>query len=368
MSKRIRIVAHVDSHIVGGAELSLTTLLGELDQRFAVDLVATDAAVAERIADNSRVNRVRVIDRVGSQADVRTVLAQIAAVRELKPDIVHVNRTWIWSGQIGIFAGLLARGARVVAVEHTQPFPSQRRFQPQRRRAVAKRLAALVAVGERSARLMEKYLGLPPDTVRTIHNGVEVTDFEPPRPLDGRAPLVGAIGRVSREKGYRDLLAVLERMPEARVIVVGEGPERDELAMAAISAGFGDRLELVGWQEEPLDWLRTFDILAAPSRAEGSPPLTALEAMMAGVPVVVADVGSVSEAVIDGKTGLLVPPRDPAALAAAVEQLLGDDKRRQLLAENARDLVVHDFSAPAMAARFESLYDELCATNGGSHN
>ena len=122
--------------------------------------------------------------------------------------------------------------------------------------------------------------------------------------------------------------------------------------------GVSDRVEWRGWQEEPRSSLSSLDVVAFPSRFEGF-PLAILETLLARSAVVATDVGSISEAVIDGETGLLVPPDDSAALAAAIRRLLTDGPLCSRLGENGRRLVLERFTAEHMTRAFESLYDEL---------
>ncbi|HVV90910.1 MAG TPA: glycosyltransferase [Solirubrobacterales bacterium] len=354
----IRIAAHVDAETLGGAERSLATLLRHLDPRFQVDLIVTDAAVGEFLAANREVGQVIVCPPVRSDLELGGIAAQLSAIRRLRPDVVHVNRNWIWAGQTGILGGLLSRGARVVGVEHAEPLPTGSRRLRLSRRLLATRMAAIVAVGDATARLIESYIGLPRGSVRTIHNGVEVLSQGTEARLH-RTPRIGAIGRLAEEKGFEDLPHVLRAVEGAELLVVGEGEERGKLEALAGELGVADRFHLVGWRDDPVELLRTFDVLVQPSRREGSPPLAALEAMMVGVPVVAANVGSVNEAIEDDRTGILVPPRDPAALGAAVASLLGDPPRRARLASAARERIMEEFTATQMAARFEALYDEI---------
>jgi glycosyltransferase involved in cell wall biosynthesis len=113
-----------------------------------------------------------------------------------------------------------------------------------------------------------------------------------------------------------------------------------------------------GWSEGPRGYLSSLDVFALPSRFEGF-PLAVLEALLARSAVVAADVGSVSEAVRDGETGLLVPPEDPTALAEAIRRVLADGELRQRLGEQGRRLVLERFTADHMTRAFESLYDEM---------
>jgi glycosyltransferase involved in cell wall biosynthesis len=113
-----------------------------------------------------------------------------------------------------------------------------------------------------------------------------------------------------------------------------------------------------GWSDEPRRHLTTFDLYVLPSRIEGF-PLAVVEAMLAGLPVVASTVGSVADAVLDGETGLLVPAENPEALASAVGTLLADPDRMRAMGNRGRELARRQFTATAMAARFESLYQEL---------
>jgi len=126
----------------------------------------------------------------------------------------------------------------------------------------------------------------------------------------------------------------------------------------ASELGVAGRVRWEGWVHEPRRRLQTFDVLAVPSRFEGF-PLVVLEALLARTAVVAADVGSVGEAVVDGETGLLVPPHDAGALAAALGRALADPVLRSRLGEAGRRRVLDSFTAEHMAHGFERLYDEL---------
>ena len=137
-------------------------------------------------------------------------------------------------------------------------------------------------------------------------------------------------------------------------------PLRAEVEEALRENGAARRTHLLGWRADAAELLPAFDVLVLPSWREGV-PLAALEAMAAGVPVVASRVGGMPDVLRDGETGVLVPARDPAALAAALASLLADGARRRALADGAgRDLKAR-FSAPAMARAYLDLYGAAAA-------
>ena len=355
----IRLVVSSRAKLIGGAEHTLGTLLHNLDERYSVSLVTASAEVADFLAAHRRPRRVTILPKRGDQ-DLRATIPRLrAAFAKDEPHLVHVNRTWLWDRPVDIAAATLVRGAKVVVVEHTQSLPTRSRRQRQFRQRLSERIDAMVSVSDAAAREAERYIGLPPGTVRTIHNGVEPADPLPVgRPL-GRPVTIGAVGRLSWEKGYEYLPPILRQLGDARALIVGDGPDREKLSRLALAEGVADRFEMVGWQHDVDPWFPRFDFLLAPSRSEGSPPLAALQAMTVGVPVVATDVGGIPEAIDDHQTGILVPPADTEAMVAAIDELIVDDGLRRQIATAARERARRDFSAPEMARRFEALYAEI---------
>jgi glycosyltransferase involved in cell wall biosynthesis len=337
----------------------LRTLLGELDSAIEVTVIGTDAAVVEAISASRPGTATLVLQAVRSRSDLRAIAAHIRAVRRLRPDIFQANLISPWSCRYGLLAAFLTRGTQVIAVEHL-PGPATAEFPPRRKRLFSKRLDGHVAVGERTARELEQRIGIPVGSIRVIPNGIRDRRLAPPeQPRPGM--IVGSLGRLDTQKGYDVLIEAVPQLPPGtRVVLVGDGPERSSLQSQAERLGVADRVRFVGWREDARDYLATFDLFALPSRFEGL-PLAVLEAMLASVPVVAADVGSVAEAVVQGATGVLVPPEDVDALAAALAALLKDADRRAQLGEAGRALALERFTAEAMARRYEELYGELLA-------
>ncbi len=352
----MRLIAYTDNVELGGADISMAHVLARLDPATEVTVVGVAAPIVERVASARPGAATRLVPRPRSDRDWRSLRAHLDALRAVAPDVVHVNLASPWSCQYCVAAAALTRRARVVAVYQLAVPPLGGR------QRLAKRLTSLavgrhVGVGERTSREVEELVGLARGSVQTIHNGVPDGPIAAvARPRSG--PLIGAIGRLERQKGFDTLIRALADLDHAALLIVGDGSERGRLEAIAREVGVAERILWVGWCDDPRAYLPAVDVLALPSRFEGF-PLAVLEALLARTAVVAADVGSVREAVVDGKTGLLVPPDDPGALAAALRRLLADELLRRRLGENGRRLVLDRFTADRMAAGFESLYREL---------
>jgi len=353
----VRLVAYTDNVELGGADLSMSHLLARLDPRIEVTVLGVSRPIVERVAAARPVAGIRVAPRPRDGHDLRSLAAHLSVLRQIRPDIVHANLSSPWSCQYAIAAAGMLRRPRVVAV-YQLPRPPVSERQRRMKRLTSRAVTRHVGVGERTSREVEELLRLEPYSATTIHNGVP--DEPPPRPLPppGPFPLIGAIGRVEFQKGLDTLIRALAKIPSGTLVLVGDGSERVHLETLARDLGVSDRIIWTGWSDEPRAYLPSFDVFALPSRFEGF-PLALLEALLARSAVIATDVGSVPEAVLDGETGLLVQPDDPAGLAAALRRLLADGELRGRLGDNGRRLVLDRFTAEHMTRGFESLYREL---------
>lgn len=172
-------------------------------------------------------------------------------------------------------------------------------------------------------------------------------------------PVVGTVGRLIERKGQFDLLRAWPRIsanhPDATLVVVGYGPERGALESLAAELGVAASVRFVGARDDVPAVLDLLDVFAFPSHWEGQPGAV-LEAMAAGLPIVATEIDGTTELLTDGETGVLVPPREPSALAAAVDALLSDPERMAALGRAARAAAYEQFSLRSMVAEFEQLY------------
>jgi len=333
-------------------------LLEALDPAFRVTVAGVEPTVVERVAAARQGAAVELVPLMKGKLDVSGFAARMRALRRLRPDVFHANLHTPVASRYAVLAALLTPGVRVVVVEHLASRNPPTRGQRLMKRLAARRIAAHVAVGEGVARSIEAMFGLQPGSMRVIHNAVPDQQLEQrPRLREGR--IVGSLGRLDRQKGYDVLVRALAQLPsDVSAVVVGDGPERDALHELAATLGVDGRFVVTGWKEDARDELTAFDVFALPSRFEGF-PLALLEAMLAGLPPVATDVGSVAEAIVDGQTGLLVKSDDVDGLAAALLGLLDDEQRAEQLGQAARAHVLANFSPAVPAKAFEALYKEI---------
>jgi len=217
--------------------------------------------------------------------------------------------------------------------------------------------------------------GLPAERISVIHNGVDLRAFARPDSsgevrrawrLPEAAPVLVTIGRLAPTKGHADLLhalAILVRDPgwrELRLLVVGAGPLLSELRRLAERLELAQRTVFAGFQRDVLPSLQAAEVFVLPSVQEGL-SLSALEAMALGKPVVACRVGGTPEVVVDGETGILVAPGQPAELARALDQLLSNPDQARAMGAAGQRRVQEAFDLEKMVTRIEGVYQRLVA-------
>ncbi|WP_149547165.1 GT4 family glycosyltransferase PelF [Streptomyces marokkonensis] len=229
------------------------------------------------------------------------------------------------------------------------------------------RRAALITPGNRYNRLWEEQGGADPGSIRTVYNGVDPQAFPPAGPEPER-PTLSWAGRVDPIKDLETLIRavalVRAERPDVRLRLFGGTPRggeayRERCEELAAGLGHGDAVTFEGRVDDIKDAYAAGSVVMLSSISEGF-PFTLIEAMSCGRATVSTDVGGVREAV--GDTGLVVPPRDPAAMAAAALQLLGDPARRGAMGEAARLRVIEQFTLRRTVDTFRAIYLELSGT------
>lgn len=276
----------------------------------------------------------------------------------------HMHYAALWGRLGAMIAGIPVR----VVTEHGREL-WKNRLQVGLDRWLARHTCRHIAVSEDGLRLRIAREKVAPDRIVLIPNGVDL-----PALADGGAgrrrvraelgladsqPVVGTVGRVVPPKGYEHLLAALvtlrARFPSLRWLLVGDGPDLPGLLAAAERAGMRGDLLAVGLRSDIGDLLAAMDVFVMSSVREGL-PVALLEAMAAGRPIVVTDVGGMPDAIAHGHNGLVVPPADPAALAEAIGGLLANPDAAARLAAAARATAEERYSIASVARRIEDVY------------
>lgn len=288
-------------------------------------------------------------------------------IRMVRPDLVHTH-----ASLAGRLAARLSGVRALVYTKHGLASSEEAFVQVRGRRRLANALASrllsdrIIAI----SRAVERELaaqGADPRRITVVYNGVDLDGPATgvsvrPAGIPEGDPLVGMVGRLSPEKGYRYFLEaaalVRPRKPGARFVIVGGGPERGEIADKVRELGLDGVLLMTGFRADVGEIMGALDVLVLASTAEGL-GLVILEAMAAGKPVVATRVGGIPEAVEDGVTGLLVPPGDPGAMAGAILALAADRARAAEMGRAGRKRVEEKFSGRAMAEETARIYREV---------
>jgi glycosyltransferase involved in cell wall biosynthesis len=215
--------------------------------------------------------------------------------------------------------------------------------------------------------------GVPADRITTVHDGVNLGWIDKQPIVDARAtfwmphgaPVVGNVAALVPHKGQKHLVAAAAKVhreePDARVVIVGEGELREPLERQIKDLGLERHVYLAGFRSDALGLMKSFDLFAMSSITEGLGSAM-LEAMACRRAIVATRAGGIPEVVVDGQTGLLVPPHDDGALAAAIVRVLRDPGLRQALGEAGRKRVEDEFSAERMVAKTVAVYEERLRT------
>ena len=310
-------------------------------------------------------------------ADLRTAAAIAAQIRRFRPDIVHTHLSK--AGLVGRTAAALTTPAATVHTFHGTVFGgyfgTQMSGAIQRiERGLGHRTTRILALSERQRLELLDFRIAPPERIRIVPLGIDLTRFadldrEAARRrlgIPGDEALVLAIGRLvpikRLDRLVRAFAAVHSANPRARLRLVGDGSERASLEAQVRATGLGDAIAFSGWSSAAPDWYAAADIVALTSEREGT-PLALIEAAAAALPVVATDAGGVADIVEDGATGFVVPPDDDALLADRLGVLLGDAPLRARFGAAGRARSSR-WSAERLVGDLERVYEEILAERG----
>ena len=374
MTRRLRVLQVTHDLGVGGLPRVVETLCRSIDPaRFDVSALCLNfgGELAEMLTAEGF--SISVLEQSLRKPDYLSFVRVARFLRAGRYDVVHSHNTQpFFDAAVG---AILARRPVLIHTDHARDFPDKFRYMVVEH-LLSWRAYRIVGVSEHTTENLHRYEWIPRRKLTTIPNGIDGRLFE--RPLDRssvRASLGVPEGALivlfgSRLEAQKDIPTLLEafallvdRLPHLHLVIAGQGTLRDALQARASALGIASRVSFAGVRLDMPDVLRASDIFVLSSTWEGL-PMVILEALAAGCPIVSTAVGGVPSAVVDGQTGVLVPPRDPAALAAGIERVARDPSWRRRLAAAGRALFADRFSAESMARRYETLYLEGCRERG----
>jgi len=375
-------VAHVITRLdLGGAQQNTLHTVRALDRaRFdAVLICGAGGMLDAEVRADARVRAVFLDSLAREVSPLRDLLALLELVKVLqaeRPDVVHTH-----SSKAGILGRLAAAWVGVPVVVHTyhgfgfhdRQHPLVKRLYVLLERLCARVTTRLVYVSESNARYAQAH-GLGPAAGATIiRSGIKLADF--PAPVDVAAlktsvgigmhkPLVVSIGNLKPQKNAADFVAaaakVSARVPEARFVFLGDGPQRRALEAKAFALGLEGKLLFLGWRRDGARWLAAADAFALTSLWEGL-PRALVEAMRTGLASVCYATDGVADLLRDGENGFLAAPGDVDALAGKLVRALTDADLRRRLGAAAAASIGPEFDIDGMVRAQEALYERLLA-------
>jgi len=362
----------VDSLEVGGAERHVVDLAVALSRKEHEVTVACSVAgdLAESLEEANMPIRSLLDQLVKRRVSVAYARELWTLAKEERFDLVHAH---VYASAAAAAIATMGTGVPLVVTEHTEAVWRGRRPRLVTR-WFCRRASRVIAVSDAVKRRLVKQDDVPPAKIAVIPNAVPANPDSGSGTLPLRdelrdRPLVGVLARLQPEKGVATFLKagarVAKVVPQARFIVVGDGPLRAELEVLVRRLCMKRNVRFLGFRSDPRALIELLDVLVVPSLTEGA-PLVVLEAMAAGVPIVASAVGGIPDQIRHEGEGLLVPPGDPAALGDAVLRLLRDPGLARRMGAAGCRKAATVFSHAKMVARTEDVYRAALGLSPGS--
>ncbi|HEY7151671.1 MAG TPA: glycosyltransferase [Solirubrobacterales bacterium] len=365
--------------ITGGAERVATEVVTRLDpDRFERTLCVSrwtpreeaDPLIAPRVGA-LRDSGVRIVGiRRRSRVAAWEWAPLLSLLRTERIDVLHSHQfgSNFWASILGRMAGTPV----VIAHEHNWSFEGEQLRRLLDRYVIAPRADAFLAVSQETRRGMIELEGIDPELVRFVPLGIATPDGAPGADvraelgIPDHVPVIGTACTLRPEKALDVLVRaagiLLEDFPDLRLLIAGEGPSRGQVEALIDQLGLGETVTLLGGRGDIPDFLQALDVAVCSSNWEGS-PLSVMEYMEAELPVVATRVGGIPDMIESGVEGVLVPPGQPDAIAAAVAELLRSPDEAAAMGRRGQRRRREEFDLDVTARRIGDLYEELYAVS-----
>ncbi|MCX7761818.1 MAG: glycosyltransferase family 4 protein [Candidatus Kryptonium sp.] len=362
----MRILYVVTSAGFGGASMHVLQLMKfSRSQGYQVGLVS---APEPRLINEAKELGVEIfqnpyfVRRFHLVNDIKAFFPVYRAIKKFKPDIIHAHSSK--AGIIARFWAAILKVKPVIFTAHGWAFTEGREYWKRWILALIERIAAkvttkIICVSEHDKMLALKFKVASPDKLIVIHNGVDVNLFKNLKKtkIDDEV-VITFVGRLVPQKDVFLLIDAMERIDKAKLWIVGDGELKDKVIRYISKKNLNHKITLFGERSDIPNILSQSDIFVLPSRWEGL-PLTIIEAMMAGLPVVASNVGGVSELVDNGVTGFLVPPGNVEVFVDALKTLVDNESLRQEMGKAGLKKAFEKFSLDNMLSKTNEVYWEV---------
>lgn len=363
------VIYYIDSKNNGGAEQVLFTVLTKLDRKSWKPVLAYHPSTGI----SAFIKSVEAIDvdtiampEIRSYMEINRILKFAENLKRFRPAIFHANLNWPLSCSYGIIAAYLARVKVIIATQHLYSEIRWRRGRIEQR-LISYPVDSYIAVSYDIARQLREIIRSE-NKVEVVHNGIILENYSnrlhniPGNDVYGSIrqnrenyPVVLTVARLDKQKGHDYLLKAATGIPGTLFVFAGDGPEKSNLENETRRLGLTDRVIFLGSRNDIPELLYGCDVFALPSLYEGL-PLSIMEAMAAGKPVVASNIGGVNELILDGESGYLVPPGDTHALARAINNIISNPVLAQKMASAGKTAVTRNYSADKMIAGITEIY------------
>jgi glycosyltransferase involved in cell wall biosynthesis len=371
--KHINLLHVIYSLEIGGAEMDLVTKAKVLVEEYGYHIAIACLLRRGELVEEAKRNGIRVIGPVMSgKSDIRVIPRLVRTMRSGKFDIVHTHM--FASNFLGRLAALLA-GVSVIVSTVQLIAEREKWWEILLDRALQLKTGMMITSSQAVRRsFIER--GIREDKITTIYNGIDFSRFDgidrvearnrirPELGLEDSTFLVGTVARLQRVKGVECLIEaanyIVESVPDARFLIVGDGPQKAELEYRIKQLDLSSRFIFAGTRGDVPAILSALDLFVLPSLSEAL-GIAVIEALLMRVPVVATNVGGVPEVVKNRETGLLVPPKDPIRLGEAIAYVYSNRDRAIAMARAGERRVRGMFEISRLARKQVELYEMLLA-------